>query len=334
MFCTKCGSQVVDGAQFCTQCGQGLGVRPASDSPVAAAEDEYLETAIGPRNLDYYLKRFEKFSAGGGSVSWNWPAFFVPLIWMLYRKMWVWALAYFFLLPIAMFAVFAVLFILLPPGAAAAVGWAVQLGILFVLIPMFANALYYRTVQARIADAKAYRGDRDKQLRMLASSGGTSAAALVVVVIMIVPTVGILAAIALPAYQDYAIRAQVSEGLNLAQDLKAAVEQSFLAAGSIPADRMDAGVSPDATDSAGQYVRSIAISDGRIDIVYSGAASSVIANKVLSLTPYGRLGQDDEWSVLWRCGHGAAPADATHELSPYEPGTMDDLRYLPSGCRP
>jgi Tfp pilus assembly major pilin PilA len=228
MLCGKCGTQVVDGAQFCTQCGQFLGGPTAPHAPVAAGDDEYLETAIGHSNLDYYLQRFEKFSSGRGLASWNWPAFFVPLVWMLYRKMWVYALVNFFAVPIAVFAIFFLLFVALPPTAAAVVGWTIQLAIAFVLIPMYANALYYRTVRNRIADAKAYRGDREKQLRMLASTGGTSNAALIVVVIMIVPTIGILAAIAIPAYQDYTTRAQVSEGLSLAAAAKAGVAEAFL----------------------------------------------------------------------------------------------------------
>jgi type IV pilus assembly protein PilA len=333
MFCTKCGTQVVEGAQFCTQCGQVLGARPAPGAPAAAGDDEYLETAIGHRNLDYYLRRFERFSSGGGFVSWNWPSFFVPLIWMLYRKMWVYALVYFFLLPFAMGAVFAVLLLVLPPTPALIAGWTVQLAVLFVLIPMYANALYFRTVRDRIADAKAYRGDREKQLRMLASAGGTSNAALIVVLIMVVPTIGVLAAIAIPAYQDYTIRAQVSEGLNLAAAPKAAVEEAFLRDGAVPPDREYAGLSPNPADTSGKYVRSIEVTDGRIDIFYGDEANSTIAGKVLSLTPYGHLEQGDDWSVLWRCGHGEVPADATHEISPYEPGTLEP-RYLPSACRP
>lgn len=332
MFCTKCGTQVIEGAQFCTQCGQVLTSAPATAN-ATASDTDYLEAAIGHRNLDYYLRKFERFSSGRGFASWNWPALFVPLIWMLYRKMWLYALLYFFVLPIVVVIVFVVLFIVLPETVAASIGWVVQLAIVLVLVPMYANALYYRTVQSRIADAKAYRGDREKQLRMLASMGGTSNAALIVVLIMVVPTIGILAAIAIPAYQDYTIRAQVSEGLNLAAEPKAAVVEAFLGTGAVPADREEAGMSPNPTDTSGKYVRSIEISDGRIDIVYGGEANQMLAGKTLSITPYGMLAEADSWSVLWRCGHADAPAGATHEISPYEASTLEP-RYLPSACRP
>ena len=129
MVCSKCGTEVVTGAQFCTQCGVPLasgsaGVPRSTPSALPAStptDSEYLEAAIGEKNLDYYLRRFERFASSGGSASWNWPAFFVPLIWMLYRKMWVYALVYLFLLPIASFAVFIALFLVLPAEAALSV---------------------------------------------------------------------------------------------------------------------------------------------------------------------------------------------------------------------
>ena len=59
---------------------------------------------------------------------------------------------------------------------------------------------------------------------------------------IVVAIIGILAAIAIPAYQDYTVRSQVTEGLNLASDLKAAVAETFAQTGSWPADNSALGL--------------------------------------------------------------------------------------------
>jgi Tfp pilus assembly major pilin PilA len=330
MFCSNCGAEAGADAQFCSQCGRSL---RQEAGPPDRGDVEYIEAAIGPVNRDYYLRRFERFGSGGGYASWNWPAFFVPLLWMLHRKMWLWAAVYFFGTPFLLGLVFLILFLVMPDTAATVTSWSLWLAAIFIVLPMYANALYYRTCRERIAVAKAYPVERRRQLQRLWDMGGTSHVAWVVALLLPIPFVGILAAISIPAYQDYTIRAQISEGLNLAAAAKVAVAETFLNTGVVPQDREDAGMSPAATDTRGKYVSSVAIYDGRIDITYGGEANKLIAGQVLSLTPYGRQEGESSWSVVWRCGHAPIPVDATHEISAYEIGNIE-TKYLPAACRP
>ncbi len=161
---------------------------------------------------------------------------------------------------------------------------------------------------------------------------------------IVVAIIGILAAIAIPAYQDYTIRAQVSEGLNLAAAAKAAVAESFLNNGEAPDNRVVAGMSANATDTQGKYVAAVNVVNGRIDVTYGNEANQQLqtgTGAVLTLTPYETL----DLSVIWRCGTAPDPtvaggASALMGISgggtnsTYAAPTALDAKYTPAACRP
>ncbi|WP_106232049.1 pilin [Halomonas ventosae] len=129
---------------------------------------------------------------------------------------------------------------------------------------------------------------------------------------IVVAIIGILAALAIPRYQDYVTRSKLTEGLNLAQAARTAVAETYSSTGSFPATNASAGL-PTATNITGSYVDSVTVggsaSDGVITITYNSADATLNGSTVV-LTPTGTDG-----SVKWIC---------TSAL---------DARYLPSECR-
>ncbi len=96
---------------------------------------------------------------------------------------------------------------------------------------------------------------------------------------IVVAIIGILAAIAIPAYQDYTIRSQVTEGMNLASALKASVGEQFAQTGAWPADLEALGLVDAAgneVEPSGKYVTGVAIEDGTINITFGGQANENI----------------------------------------------------------
>ncbi len=146
--------------------------------------------------------------------------------------------------------------------------------------------------------------------------------------------VGILAAIAIPAYQDYTIRAQVAEGLSLAAGAKAAVAEYSIDQGVAPNSLSEAGLVANPTEIAGKYVESVDVVDGVIVITYGNQAHQKIQGTTLTLTPH----QAAHGSVVWQCGYAAIPYDTTimttaagGQVIPLSPTIP--VNYMPAACR-
>jgi type IV pilus assembly protein PilA len=152
---------------------------------------------------------------------------------------------------------------------------------------------------------------------------------------IVVAIIGILASMAIPAYQNYTIRAQISEGLALASAARAPIATSFLERGDAPADRVEAGLSANAADTIGRYVSSVDVDDGTLVVMFGNDANALINGLTLRLTPY----ETGDSGVVWRCGSAAAPAGLSllgtsggGNAAVYLASTVP-TQYLPSSCR-
>ncbi|EMT0580567.1 pilin, partial [Neisseria gonorrhoeae] len=123
---------------------------------------------------------------------------------------------------------------------------------------------------------------------------------------IVIAIVGILAAVALPAYQDYTARAQVSEAILLAEGQKSAVTEYYLNNGKWPADNGAAGVASPPSDIKGKYVKEVEVKNGVVTATMkSDGVNKEIKNKKLSL-----WAKRENGSVKWFCGQPVTRNDA------------------------
>jgi type IV pilus assembly protein PilA len=130
---------------------------------------------------------------------------------------------------------------------------------------------------------------------------------------IVVAIIGILAAIALPAYQDYTARSQMAEAMSLASGARTAVTEFYTSTGNLPTNNASAGLATN-TDIKGTYVNQVTVAAGLITATLKGAApvSEGIRGQTLVLSPTTSAG-----SVQWKC-KGSTAATA---------------KYYPSSCR-
>ncbi len=129
---------------------------------------------------------------------------------------------------------------------------------------------------------------------------------------IVVAIIGILAAVAVPMYLDYTVRAQIAEGLNVSGSAKSAVTEYYQDRGVFPTDNAAAGVEA-AANIQGKYVGSVTVGGAVITIQYSNDANVQILGETITLT----ADTTAAGSVQWVCASG---------------GVIQD-KHLPSACR-
>jgi type IV pilus assembly protein PilA len=132
---------------------------------------------------------------------------------------------------------------------------------------------------------------------------------------IVVAIIGILAAIAIPAYQDYTARAKVTEGLNAAAAAKTSVSEYAISQGVLPSSLASAGVS----SASSTYVAQTLINASGIISIQMRNINSDINNKYFSLVPTLASG-----AVTWACRAGDAGGAGSNNIPP---------QYLPANCR-
>jgi type IV pilus assembly protein PilA len=154
---------------------------------------------------------------------------------------------------------------------------------------------------------------------------------------IVIAIIGILAAIALPAYQNYVIRSQVTEGLSLATGVKAALADYYSTNGAWPA----AGITTASTagglgfpaNPSGKYVSKVDVpaANGQIVIYYGGkeANANLTAATTLSISP----GLSANSDIVWVCGTPAVLPTLTVAAPAAAAGAITNAQWLPASCR-
>jgi type IV pilus assembly protein PilA len=146
---------------------------------------------------------------------------------------------------------------------------------------------------------------------------------------IVIAIIGILAAIAIPAYQNYTIRAQVTEGLSLADSFKTAVAEYFQSNGTWPTGAAPVPTAlqiPMQGAATGKYVSGITVANGNVTIAYNQANTNAkIKADVLVIN----AATDANGDVVWICGTAATPVGVT----PVGLGaTSVPATFLPTSC--
>jgi type IV pilus assembly protein PilA len=134
---------------------------------------------------------------------------------------------------------------------------------------------------------------------------------------IVVAIIAILAAIAIPAYQNYLVRSQVSEAAVLADGVKTPLTEYYANKGSWPSSTASIGLPSTAASLGGKYVSGIVISSGIVSVTLGNKASAKISGEIFALSP-----TDNGGSIAWTCNGNTGAVKTTVPQ-----------QYLPATCR-
>lgn len=168
MYCRYCGKNIEDNDRFCMVCGKPTGIQPQADNeqPHSNADYQPDSTAVElvGKNTNYYISQFQKLKWNNKRVSWNWAAFLTGACWLVYRKLYLWALGY-----------IVVNLLLLAEGANI---------ILMVVEGLFANYIYMQHIENLTEEAKKL--PENSRTEFIRKKGGTNAVAVIALIVLMV----------------------------------------------------------------------------------------------------------------------------------------------------
>ena len=142
-----------------------------------------------------------------------------------------------------------------------------------------------------------------------------------------IPVAGILAAIAIPAYADYMVRAHVDEGVHQVTPYKTAIEAA--AAGGTPWTDISTATLAPIQRTASSHIQDIAVDGGVVHVTFGGQGSGTIDGETLTFTP----AVSGTGAVAWVCGYEIPRAGFKAVRADYADGTSIERKYLPPNCR-
>ena len=335
MFCRQCGTAAADGAVACAKCGAPMGAMPGQPSPYASAPRRLAAYVI-----DYFIVVFALVvpcivvAAIGRKAG---AFLLVPLILVgpwLYHALLVSSRHQGTLgkialgikvtdeagRPITFWHATGRLFAMLLSGFTMGIGYL-----------MYFTTDRRQTLHDKLAGTLVLVKEATPQHMVgspqaSADSGWVIAAIVVGVGFFGIAMIGILASIAIPAYQDFTLRSQVLEGLVLAGPAKAAVTEAAPSASQWSQLSSESLRIP---SISGKYVARVQVLSGAVVITYGAQANSLLLGKDLVLMP----AIDSDKHVVWLCAFAPVPLGYTPAFPNPAQYTTLPAKWLPRECR-